>query len=77
MFSNIELGRLGPGEFFGEMSLLMEQPRSATVIATEATDCFVLLKSDFLTLVSRNPVFEKIVKATSEQRSFELNQKAL
>ena len=77
VFNSVDLGILGPGEFFGEMALLMDQPRSATVVATEETDCFVLLKSDFQNLVSKNPVFSKIVHTASEQRSFELNQKAL
>ena len=36
-----ELANLGPGDFFGEMALLNDEPRSATVEAT--TNCSFLL----------------------------------
>lgn len=38
----------GPTEFFGELSLLDEEPRTASVIATEPTKCLVLTQLDFL-----------------------------
>ena len=44
---NRPLARLGPGQFFGEMTLLDEQPRSADVIALEPTDCAVLSRWEF------------------------------
>ena len=75
VFKSIELGELGAEQFFGEMALLLDQPRSATITALEDTDCFVLLKSEFQTLVRQNPLFSKIVHDASEQRSFEINQK--
>jgi CRP-like cAMP-binding protein len=36
-----------PGDFFGEMSLLDDQPRSATVIAAERSRLLVLSRSAF------------------------------
>ena len=35
------LRELGPGEFFGELALVYEQPRSAHVIAVDAVTCMV------------------------------------
>lgn len=49
------LVKLGPGEFFGEMSLLDGRPRSATVIATDETQCLVLHRWDFLRELRKNP----------------------
>ena len=49
------LSKLGRGNFFGEMSLFDDQPRSADVIAAEPTKCLVLLRWNFWALVSKNP----------------------
>ena len=37
--SNVEIARLREGECFGEMTLLVGEPRSATVTALERTEC--------------------------------------
>lgn len=50
----IILSMLGPGEFFGEMSLLDDEPRSATVIATENLELLIIWRSDFLQLLHEN-----------------------
>jgi CRP-like cAMP-binding protein len=39
---------LGPTQFFGELSLLDEEPRSASVIATQETVCLALTQLDFI-----------------------------
>lgn len=41
------LAMLNPGEFFGEMGLLDDHPRSATVVALEACELLSLTKRDF------------------------------
>lgn len=53
--SDFELARLGPGDFFGEMALLNEKPRSATVRALSDLDVIVLDKEDFRRVVTATP----------------------
>lgn len=49
------LGELGQGEIFGELGIIREQPRSATVMAVERTHCLVLPRSDFLQVLQSSP----------------------
>lgn len=42
-----EVARLGPGDFFGEVSLISGEPRNATAVAQNAVDTYVLGKTDF------------------------------
>jgi CRP-like cAMP-binding protein len=49
------LATLGEGQFFGEMSLIDELPRSADVIAVSPTKCWALTSWAFAGLVKTNP----------------------
>ena len=49
--SRTVLNPLGPGDFFGEMALLTQGLRSASVVATEPTCCLVLTHWDFIGLL--------------------------
>lgn len=49
------LSVMGPGEFFGEMSLLDDEPRSAHVIAMEDSALAVLRREDFESLLTQTP----------------------
>src|SRR5205085_9614304 len=49
------LTEMGPGQNFGEMSLLTGKPRTATVTATQPTTCAVLEQSDFQALFMQYP----------------------
>lgn len=49
------IASLGAGGFFGEMSLLTDEPRSAGVVVREPTDCLVLSSWDFCELLAKRP----------------------
>lgn len=46
---------LGPGDYFGEMSLMTGEPRSASVITTEDSEMFSLHKNDFDVILEKFP----------------------
>jgi small-conductance mechanosensitive channel/CRP-like cAMP-binding protein len=48
-----EVAQLGPGECFGEMSLLTGEPRSATVVALGEVECYRLHADAFRQLLER------------------------
>ncbi len=50
-----ELARLGPGDFFGEMSVIDGLPRVAQVVAAEPTRCLALASWEFERLVLEHP----------------------
>jgi CRP/FNR family transcriptional regulator, cyclic AMP receptor protein len=49
------LAKLGRGQFFGEMTVIDDQPRSADVVATEPTTCFGLAAWSFDAVIGSNP----------------------
>jgi CRP-like cAMP-binding protein len=60
--------RIGPGAFFGEMSLLDGEPRSATVIADTAMRLLVIPRRDFVTLLREVPSLTQRMLITLCQR---------
>jgi CRP/FNR family cyclic AMP-dependent transcriptional regulator len=48
------LSILGPGEFFGEMGLIDDAPRSATVVAIESCELLSIAKRDFKKCLAEN-----------------------
>jgi small-conductance mechanosensitive channel/CRP-like cAMP-binding protein len=51
-----EVARIAPGQFFGEMSLMTGEPRSATVVAATDLDCYRLDHDTFHELVRARPI---------------------
>ncbi len=49
------LNVLGPGDLFGEIALFDGQPRTADAIASEASELFMVRRSDFLSYLEREP----------------------
>ncbi len=64
-----EIAILGPKDFFGELALLSETTRSATLTAVEDTVCFAMYKSQFTELVEKCPNFKGEIERLVAQRS--------
>jgi CRP/FNR family transcriptional regulator, cyclic AMP receptor protein len=64
----IILSLLGPGDFFGEMALLDDEPRSATVVATEPLEIVTIWRNDFLQIMASNFDLTKKVLAEISRR---------
>ena len=62
------LGRLGPGDWFGEMALLNETTRGGTVRCTEAMDALSLPKSEFGVLAANVPELRRSFEKVMEKR---------
>lgn len=59
-----KLATIGEGGFFGEMSLVSEEPRNASAKAIAESEIFILNKTDFKTLLDTNPSLAEQVSAT-------------
>ncbi|MFC1545895.1 cyclic nucleotide-binding domain-containing protein [Pseudomonadota bacterium] len=65
---SIPLGRMGEGAFFGEVSLLTDKPRTATVTADGDVEVMELTRDDFNDIVASHPSVLKVVEAYQKQR---------
>jgi CRP-like cAMP-binding protein len=63
----------GSGEFFGEIALLEQTPRMATVTAKTPLRLFVLTRREFRHLVQEKPSVERKVLRTLARRVVELS----
>jgi CRP-like cAMP-binding protein len=68
------LAKLKVGEFFGEMALLDEAPRSADVVALEKTKCSMLTRWDVRGLVAAHPDIALKLMAELARRLRNTNQ---
>lgn len=65
----VELARLGPGDFFGEMSLLTGEPRSASVTAITDCDLLEIAKSGLDPILRTRPeIVEHLARSMAERR---------
>jgi CRP-like cAMP-binding protein len=49
--TKVVVNNFGPTDFFGEIALLHDGPRTASVVAQKDTDCLVLTRSDFISVM--------------------------
>jgi len=70
---DLTIATLGIGACFGEMALLTGNPRSATVMAVQATEVFVLEKKDFDALLIEHPLMSMALNKIVAERIEEMN----
>ena len=70
------VARLGPGEFFGELSVLDQMPRNATVAAEEATSCLALASWDFDRILLEEPALTLAILRGVARRLREVSESA-
>lgn len=69
---------LGPGEFFGEMALLEDQPRSARVSTVTETTLLTVTRQRFNTLIEQHPAIGiNFLKAISAQLRRQYREQAV
>ena len=62
------LGELGEGSFFGEVSMLTNKPRTATVTAKGKVELLALSRDKFNEIAKSHPSVQKVVEAYVKQR---------
>jgi CRP/FNR family transcriptional regulator, cyclic AMP receptor protein len=67
------LAILGAGDFFGELALLDDAPRSATAKALKPTTTLTLHREAFTDYISQNPRFAQHILQTLSRRIRQLN----
>lgn len=63
------INELGAGRYFGEVALIKEQPRNATITATEPTVCYVLDRDEFRQVIDTSDTFKEEIRKVMFARS--------
>lgn len=74
--SEARLRTMGPGECFGEIALLTDQPRSATVRALQPTACWVMAAWEFRSALQESPEMAVRLLKTLAQRLVEAEERS-
>lgn len=67
----VELGRMGKHEFFGEMSFISGAPRSASVVATAATELLRVAGEKMQYVADEHPEVRDVLRRGQEQHQAE------
>jgi small-conductance mechanosensitive channel/CRP-like cAMP-binding protein len=68
-----EVATLGEGQFFGEMSLMTGESRTATIVATSHVDCFIVDKHAFQEIIEDKPDLAATISEILTRRQQELS----
>jgi CRP-like cAMP-binding protein len=70
-----KLATLGPGDFFGEMALILRRPASATVILNQASTVLVMHARDFDVVMDAFPRLWRKLAVGLAERLLEADRK--
>ncbi|KAI8877171.1 RNI-like protein [Backusella circina FSU 941] len=73
---SIPVVRYGAGDYFGDISVLLNKPRAADARAVTALELYVLKKGDFVEVINRFPDLQNYFKAMAESSLTNLKKKA-
>ena len=68
---NLQLAELGPGDFFGEVSLLSSKPRTATITARTKVTAIELDRANVDRIAENHPEVKKVLEDFYERRAKE------
>ncbi len=75
----VYINTMTEGNFFGEIALLEEIPRTATVVAEEPCDFYILYRDDFNSIVRHNnrlyQMVEKVIRERLDDTKHKINEK--
>lgn len=71
LFLSKAVATLKEGDFFGEIALISDEPRTATVVAAEPSWLFTLIAMDFQAVLRQNPKAAEEMKRIGDRRKFD------
>jgi CRP-like cAMP-binding protein len=74
---SVSLGAMEEGDVLGEIALIDDQPRSASAVAKTRTECLLLTRDSFETLVKKEPEVAWCVVPVLAERIRELHERAV
>jgi CRP/FNR family cyclic AMP-dependent transcriptional regulator len=63
-----KIDKIGPGDFVGELALILRRPRNATIVTTSPVRLLVVTEQSFRRLLKRQPAIQlKVMEAALER----------
>ncbi len=69
------VARFGPGDYFGEMAMVSDRPRSATAKAIDSVKIMTIARGDFMNLHKHMPVLKENIDKVIQGRTAEIDTK--
>lgn len=75
--SNDVVSRMGSGDYFGEVSILLDVPRTADVRSVTNVDMYVLSKADFMQVCAGYPQLDQRFRDLANETHRNIQQQVI